>query len=103
MLGGKKATLVDEKLKDLGQGRHIALSVNQFESLAPLMKGTDLIATIPSGFAKKLMREFNHVPCPIDLPGLNVQMVWHMRKDSDPAHKWLRHQIRTVVKETVRS
>ncbi len=98
LLGGKSTTLVDDCLKNLGRKRSVDLIVNQFESLPSLMRGTDLIATIPSRFSDGLMREFTQTACPVSLPKLTIQMVWHMRKDSDPAHIWLRNEIKSLMK-----
>ena len=30
---------------------------------------------------------------PLSLGAVNVEMVWHLRKDDDPAHRWLRAQV----------
>jgi hypothetical protein len=29
-------------------------------------------------------------PLPLSLAAVNVEMMWHLRKDDDPAHRWLR-------------
>ncbi|MBW8756096.1 MAG: LysR family transcriptional regulator, partial [Burkholderiales bacterium] len=29
-------------------------------------------------------------PLPLTLGAVNVEMMWHLRKDDDPAHRWLR-------------
>ncbi|MDV7338370.1 LysR family transcriptional regulator [Terasakiella sp. A23] len=99
MLGGKKTSFVDKALKEVGLSRRVALAVNQFENLPQLMKGTPMIATLPSKFADSLMRDFQFIPCPINMPKLSVQMVWHQRKDADPAHIWLRNEIKSFVKK----
>ncbi|MEU6407411.1 hypothetical protein [Microbispora sp. NPDC046933] len=35
---------------------------------------------------------------PLDLPRLPVGQAWHARHDADPAHRWLRQEIRQVAR-----
>jgi DNA-binding transcriptional LysR family regulator len=60
---------------------------------------SDLLTVLPAGFAEAagfgarlLTREL-----PLDLGPVQVEMVWHLRRDADPAHRWLREQMRAVV------
>ena len=32
-------------------------------------------------------------PLPLALASVNVEMMWHLRKDDDPAHRWLRETV----------
>jgi DNA-binding transcriptional LysR family regulator len=32
-------------------------------------------------------------PLPLELAPVAVQMLWPMRQDADPAHRWLRQQV----------
>ena len=34
---------------------------------------------------------------PLDLPGIDVAMVWHLRTEDDPAQRWLRASLREAV------
>jgi hypothetical protein len=36
-------------------------------------------------------------PLPLSLATVNVEMMWHLRKDDDPAHRWLREQVIAAV------
>ncbi|MFE2188784.1 hypothetical protein ACFXB5_51475, partial [Streptomyces sp. NPDC059455] len=36
---------------------------------------------------------------PLELPPTQVVLTWHHRHDSDPAHAWLRGQVRDVLRE----
>ena len=97
-LGGREATAVDDQLASRGKHRHVALVVNQFEALPPLMQGTDLVTTLPVRMGEGLMHDFAHCPCPVPLAPLPIQAVWHARKDSHPAHRWLRQLVSRAAK-----
>ena len=103
LLGGSKTTNVDDALKKLHRKREVTLYVNSFETLPPLMRGSDLITTIPKGFHRELMRDFSYTKCPLELPSLSVYAVWHVIKDKDAGHRWLRHTIRKVAKGNVQA
>ena len=46
------------------------------------------------GIASKLVtREL-----PFDPGAVHVEMVWHLRRDADPAHAWLRQVLAGAVK-----
>jgi LysR family transcriptional activator of mexEF-oprN operon len=38
-------------------------------------------------------------PVPIDLPDVDVSMLWHASYDHDPAHRWLRATIARLATE----
>jgi DNA-binding transcriptional LysR family regulator len=33
-------------------------------------------------------------PLPVSTPEVTVSLLWHPRLDADPAHRWLRGQVR---------
>lgn len=98
-LGGAIRSHVDEALAEHGLKREIALVVNSLESLVPMMRGSNLITTLPRGIAGSLMRDFAALPCPLPLKRLPIYMVWHARHDSEPGHKWLRAQLRAIARD----
>jgi DNA-binding transcriptional LysR family regulator len=34
---------------------------------------------------------------PLALDPVHVEMVWHLRRDADAAHRWLRQQVRQAA------
>jgi hypothetical protein len=34
---------------------------------------------------------------PFDLGAMQVSMLWHMRRDAEPAHRWLRERVLQAV------
>ena len=48
--------------------------------------------------AEARSRRLSIFPVPISLPPMPVVMVWHERRQFDPAHAWFRELIETVAR-----
>ena len=85
-------------LSQLGRKRRILLTVNQFFTAARVVERTDLLTVLPEGFidatggAGLIKKEL-----PLTLQPVNVQMLWHLRHDAAPAHRWLRQQVQAAA------
>lgn len=89
---------VDEALRDRGDRRRIGLNVPNFLVLPYIVANSDMIATIPTNFAK-LSAEQHAVrvlPLPFPVAEIDVKMVWHSRTNADAAHMWFRDLVREV-------
>lgn len=69
------------------------ISVPNFSSLAPMIKGTDRITTQFSAMKLGVLKELDTTPLPFETNTLNLFLVWHRRENDDPAHRWLRQKI----------
>ncbi len=92
---GKPFGFVDTALQALGRKRHIVVTMSQFFTAARLVADSDLLTVLPrhflacTGFAQLL-----HVcPLPFAVPTVQVDALWHARKDSSGAHRWLREAV----------
>ena len=68
--------------------------------LAPqLVIGTDRIATVATRLACKYaaLLPIKLLPVPIDIPPMIEVLQWHRAHDQDPAHTWLRAQLKQSV------
>ncbi|KYO84085.1 LysR family transcriptional regulator [Pseudomonas aeruginosa] len=86
---------VDELIEKKGIRRKIKLRVPQYASLEHLLKGSDLIATVPEalvqpGIFSPALGCSEH---PVQLPRLSIDLFWHARLHRDPANQWLRNVI----------
>ncbi len=91
--GSHANTRIDDALKKLKLERNIKLQVGNFDFLPVMMKGTDLISTLPSRFTKNIMADFGTIKCPIELDPIQHYCLWHERYQHDPTHRWLRSLI----------
>jgi DNA-binding transcriptional LysR family regulator len=73
--------------------RHVAVTLPNFAGVAAFVRGTALLATLPSLLAQGTMRGLAHTRVPFDGPDLPMYMVWHARHQNDPAHRWLRERM----------
>jgi DNA-binding transcriptional LysR family regulator len=92
---GRPQGLVDRALADIGRRRRIVLTVNQFFTAGRVVTKSDLLTVLPLSFldATGNQNELITRELPFDPGAVHVEMVWHLRRDNDPAHQWLREVI----------
>ena len=69
------------------------ISVPNFGSLAPMIKGTDRITTQLAVMKLGLLNELDSTPLLFKTGMLDLFLIWHRREHDDPAHRWLRQRI----------
>jgi len=87
---------IDEALKTLGLKREIVTIVGSFSTALALARATELIASVPERHTGNLRAGMHSFPLPVATPEVTVSMLWHPRQDADPAHRWLRGEVRDV-------
>jgi len=80
-----------------------ALDVSEILELFMVASRSDLFALIPKSmesFARERfgLRAFGWAP---KAPAIPIRLIWHATRDTDPAHAFLRAQLRFAVKEIV--
>ena len=97
---GKAIRSIDPHLAARGLKRRVAATVGTYLALPPVLRSTEMIATLPGitaevlvGLARDLVR--------IDLPFVQlveVSMVWHVKTEADPAERWFRDLVAEAAK-----
>lgn len=87
---------LDEWLSRQGVVRRFRVLVPGFAGLAPFINGTPLLTTAPALLAHHLLRDLAHSAVPLPCPPLPMYLIWHLRHQHSPAHRWLRSQIEAV-------
>ena len=82
--------------------RDIAIAVPSFNGVPVFLKGSNMLASMPSMLGTGLMRDFTSVRIPLTsraraIAELPMYMVWHRRYQKDAAHMWLRDQLEKTV------
>ncbi|MBA4177357.1 MAG: LysR family transcriptional regulator [Leptothrix sp. (in: Bacteria)] len=92
---GRAHGYVDQALHAQGRQRRVVLTVNQFFTAGRVVAQSDLLTVLPEGFVLAtgygpalVTREL-----PLALGPVHVEMIWHLRHDTTPAHRWLRQQV----------
>ena len=91
-LTGEATGLIDEQLREQGLKRRVMLTVNQFTLVPELVATSDSIAAIPQRILSKsaYASQLHIAELPVEMAIAELQMMWHERKQRDPAHEWLR-------------
>ncbi|KAI3590809.1 Transcriptional regulator, LysR family [Cupriavidus sp. U2] len=87
---------IDAALAAAGLDRHVAVVLPHWSAALDVVAGTDLILTVAARTLSAAppqpgLRAF--AP-PVALPSVPFQQAWHARRDTDPAHRWLRQAVR---------
>ncbi len=95
---GSHVGLIDQKLNEMGLERRIKLIVPHFLSAPMIVAETDMVLSLPYRIAVqfKKVAALCIFPVPLDLPSYDLVMIWHLLRDKDPAHRWLRDKITTI-------
>ena len=88
---------IDQYLLDAGIKRDFKILVPGFAGIPSFLKGSQLIATLPSLSKTQLLKDFDTCKPPIDCPNMPMYMVWHDKYHSDPVQKWLRDQLQAAI------
>ncbi len=83
---------VDHALLSVGRGRQVAVKVPHFLVAPTLVRGTDLIATVPARAIRGAMMPEGIVVLdpPVPTRPIEVGLYWHERLHGDAGSQWLR-------------
>ncbi|MCA6106826.1 LysR family transcriptional regulator [Bradyrhizobium cenepequi] len=91
--GGQFQGMIDAALAEVGRERSVSISIQSY-ALAPLvLSNSDCICTLPSRFLGRFKNVLEIHPPPLTLSRFSMNLFWHPRMRTDPAHRWLRKQV----------
>jgi DNA-binding transcriptional LysR family regulator len=98
-LGGQQ-TMVDRPLAQLGVKRRVALRLPFFLPAIFAIAKTDLVLTVPRKLAKITapIAGLRVVEPPREIEAFPYFIAWHSRLNTEPAHAWLRDQVRIAAR-----
>ena len=91
-LTGDAVGFIDKQLREMNLERRVALSVNQFSLVPELVSRSNLIASIPLRLVQQspFIKDLIVAELPFSVSPTSLQMMWHQRSQTDPAHQWFR-------------
>lgn len=97
---GTGHSVVQQTLERQGIELKVGARVPHFLSIPFVVAASDLIATIPKAFGATLGARptIKMLPHPLDLPKVEIKLLWHERFHAEPANRWLREQLVAVFK-----
>ncbi|WP_028222877.1 LysR family transcriptional regulator [Paraburkholderia oxyphila] len=87
--------IVDEVIARAGITRNLRLRVPHFVAVGHILQTTDLIAVVPQAFATGTLEPFGleSAPCPVKIPDILINVLWHAKNHREPGNQWLRQLI----------
>lgn len=84
---------VESALHVLGLERKRQITLPHWRVANDLIPGSDLILTVASRNVAPLDNSLHIFSPPLAIKPFSFVQLWHLRRDADPAHQWLRQQI----------
>jgi DNA-binding transcriptional LysR family regulator len=97
----RRSLEVDRWLAEAGVARRFIAYVPGFAGIAPFLRATPRLATVPSLLRADLLRDLASCEVPIDCPPLPMFMIWHLRYRHDPLHRWVRQELEAVAQQAM--
>ncbi|WP_306215883.1 LysR family transcriptional regulator [Actinoplanes sp. RD1] len=96
---GRLTDALDDVLATHGLRRRVLASVATAATAVHLISHSDSLLTVPAAIWRPLVDAFGLTvaPLPFAAPQPPIVCTWHQRYDSDPAHAWLRAQVRAAL------
>ncbi len=98
---GRLTAPIDDVLAAEGLRRRVVAAVATLSTALQSAVGSDVLVTCTEVLGRPLVDAFGLVtrPLPVASPAAEICCNWHQRYDSDPAHAWLREQVRAALEE----
>jgi DNA-binding transcriptional LysR family regulator len=100
---GEKGTAIEQAIERSGLKREIALYVNNFSSIAPVVSRTNLLGDLPMLIARQ-DRNFDSLKLirpPFEVDPVIVNMFWNEKSINESANQWLRRTILEICRDTI--
>ena len=81
---GETRSPLDAQLARLGRSRRVGLVVPSFGMVADVLRGSDMIAMLPSR-VMATAGDLTSLPTPIPVNGFPLHLAWHRRRAKDRA------------------
>jgi len=101
---GRLRGVIDDALAERGLHRRVLAALPTTAAALDLAAGTDLVTVVAGRVCRPAWTRLGLRACPLPfgVPAVPVILSWHHRNDSDPAHGWLRDQVRAALRAILR-
>ena len=92
--------IIDEHLATRNMRRNIVVRSPHFSQLPQLVAGSLLVLTTGRRFCERYAQQWpvRIIKCPVGFPSMNYYQLWHDLTHRSAANRWLREQVRDVVR-----
>jgi DNA-binding transcriptional LysR family regulator len=90
---------IDQLIASQGIDRRFRVRVPGIAAIAPFLRGSRMLTTLPGLLESSLLHGFDSCPLPVEFPPMPMYMIWHLRYRHDPVHEWVRSELEAVAEE----
>ncbi|MCY9873415.1 LysR family transcriptional regulator [Vibrio barjaei] len=103
--GGDKDSFLDREMKARSLKRRILVSTPFFSSAFALLQQTDALLTVPLHIAVNLKKtqRLHVIDIPFNVPTHKYWLLWHPKYDHEPAHRWTRDHVLSIMRSSMYS
>jgi len=96
---GKPRAMGDAALAAIGRERRVVMTVPVFSGVCRVVAESDLVGLLPRQLAEAVAPRLglDLYDVPMHLAASQINMVWHRRSTRNPAHRWMRDLIATLL------
>ena len=88
----------DITLKGLGYKRNIQHSLSHFSVATEYLYKSQSVCTLPRHLVQQSNYPLDFLELPFTSPRYKLRMLWHSKKQNDPAIQWLRNKVYFLIK-----
>jgi len=94
-LSGEAKGNVDDVLAQQGLKRKIAMTVNHFSLIPPILRDSNLVCVTPQSVVARAVRagELAIIPLSFEVEPAPISLLWHTRQDKDAGNIWMRQLV----------
>ncbi|MCR9256243.1 MAG: LysR family transcriptional regulator [Alphaproteobacteria bacterium] len=96
--GGGFVGAIDRSLTEMGRGRTVRASLPSFLLAPRVVAESDLVCVLPRRLASLDRDRINQYELPFPSPRFVLRLIWHPRRQADPAHLWFRTTIADLLR-----
>jgi DNA-binding transcriptional LysR family regulator len=96
---GSASGPLDAVLSERGRSRRVAAVVPSYLAVPSLLASSDLLALVPETLAVRASEPLTWCRPPLPVPGFDVELVWHPRRDRDRALGFVRETLVVIASE----
>lgn len=99
----RQPTFEEWFFKQHGMKRRVEVIASSFSTMAPLLVGTSLVATMHTHLAKRSAEylPIRLLPVPLEIPKLTECLQWPRHLENDPGHIWMRQLLLEMASRLV--
>jgi len=83
--------------------RDVILRCQHYFAAANVVANSNILLTLPRTYAQQLTGASSLTLCelPVPVPPIGIWMYWHVDRDADPVHRWMRERVANGARQAI--